>query len=130
MQYLQTFMEMLDHVGGYKEDSLRKKSSLLALILKDRPEGFLPLGPDEEVAPIIDYHLMRSFLRVGLVDVIDVELRSKLRNRQVVSADEERAVRYPAYLADEQLVGLSGKSTGSVDYLFFSARKYCPEMSE
>jgi hypothetical protein len=35
------FLSMLDHIGGYKEDPLRKKTMLLALILEQRPERFL-----------------------------------------------------------------------------------------
>jgi ribokinase len=126
---LSTFLRLLDHIGGYKEDPLRKKSTLLAVILNQRPESFLPLRDDEQLAPVIDYHLMRSCLRVGLVDVLDEELGDKLRRRQVVSAAEEWAVRYPAYRAIEQVVALSGKSAGAVDWFFFGARKRCPEMS-
>jgi len=129
-QPLQTFLVLVDKIGGYKEDPLRKKSLLLALILNDRPENFLPLRDDEQVAPPIDYHLMRSCLRVGLIDVIDEELKIKLRNRQIVLPAEEWAVRYPAYRAIEQVVALSGKSLGAVNQYFFSARKRCPEMSE
>jgi len=129
-QPLQTFLVTLDQVGGYKEDPLRKKSLLLALILNDRPENFLPLRDDEQVAPVIDYHLMRSCLRVGLIDVMDEELKNKLRNRQIVLPAEEWAVRYPAYRAMEQVLALSGKSLGAVNDFFFNARKRCPEMSE
>ena len=129
-QPLQTFMVILDQIGGYKEDPLRKKSSLLVMILNQRPEMFLPLQDDEEVEPVIDYHELRSCLRVGLIDVIDEELRNKLLNRQIVSPAEEWAVRYPAYRAREQVVALSGKSEGAVDWFFFGARKRCPEMSE
>jgi sugar/nucleoside kinase (ribokinase family) len=127
---LQTFIATLDHIGGYKEDPLRKKSSLLALILNQRPENFLPLRDDEQVAPVIDYHALRSCLRVGLIDVMEKELKNKLLNRQTVSPAEEWAVRYPAYRAREQVVALSGKSEGAVDWFFFGARKRCPEMSE
>ncbi len=127
---LQTFIASLDQIGGYKEDPLRKKSSLLVLILNQRPENFFPLREDEGVAPVIDYHLMRSFLHVGLIDVIDDKLKNKLLDRQVVSPDEEWAVRYAAYRAMQQLVERSGKSEGAVDYFFFNARKRCPEMSE
>ena len=129
-QPLETFLVTLDQIGGYKEDPLRKKSSLLALILNQRPETFLPLRDDEQVAPVIDYHALRSCLRVGLIDVIDEELESKLLNRQIVSPAEEWAVRYAAYRAREQVVALSGKSEGAVDWFFFGARKRCPEMSE
>jgi hypothetical protein len=126
---LQTFLLTLDHIGGYKEDPLRKKSLLLAMILNLRPENFLPLRDDEQIAPVIDYHLMRSCLRVGLIDVIDEELKMKLTNRQIVSPVEEWAVRYPAYRAMEQVEALAGKSTGAVDWYFFNGRKRCPEMS-
>jgi sugar/nucleoside kinase (ribokinase family) len=129
-QPLGTFIATLDHIGGYKEDPLRKKSSLLALILNQRPENFLPLRDDEQVAPVIDYHALRSCLRVGLIDVMDEALKNKLINRQIVSPAEEWAVRYPAYRAREEVVALSGKSEGAVDWFFFGARKRCPEMSE
>jgi hypothetical protein len=130
-QPLQTFMVTLDRVGGYKEDPLRKKSALLALILNQRPEMFLPLPNDEQIAPVIDYHAMRSCLRIGLIDVLDRELETKLIKRQVVSSAEEWAVRYPAYLALEEVVLLSGKSLSAVNsFLFPNARKRCPEMSE
>jgi hypothetical protein len=130
-QPLQTFLLTLDQIGGYKEDPLRKKSGLLAMSLNQRPETFLPLRNDEQVPPVIDYHFMRSCLRVGLIDVIDAELKNKLRNRQIISPAEEWAVRYAAYRAMEQVVALSGKSTGAVvSFFFFYARKRCPEMSE
>jgi sugar/nucleoside kinase (ribokinase family) len=127
---LQSFMAALDQIGGYKEDPLRKKSNLLLLILNQRPEKFILLREDESVAPVIDYHLMRSFLRVGLIEVTDDELFNQLIQRQIVSSDQEWAVRYAAYLAMQQLVDQSSKSQGVVDYFFFNARKRCPEMSE
>jgi hypothetical protein len=127
---LQTFIRLLDTIGGYKEDPLRKKTDLLALILNQRPETFLPFGKNEQVEPVIDYHLMRSNLRVGLVDVLDKDLNRKLVDRQVISPDEEWVVRYTAYRAIEKVVAISGKSMGAVDWFFFGARKRCPEMSE
>jgi len=128
---LQTFLDLLDQIGGYKEDPLRKKSALLTLILNQRPERFLPLRDDEQVTPVIDYHAQRSCLRFGLIDVIDRALNDKLRNRQIVLSDEEWAVRYAAYRATEKVSILSGKSMGAVDWFFFNnARKRCFEMSE
>jgi sugar/nucleoside kinase (ribokinase family) len=129
-QPLQTLITTLDQIGGYKEDPLRKKSSLLALALTQRPERFLPLGESEQVAPVIDYHALRSCLRIGLIEVMDEQLSNKLVNRQIVSPTEEWAVRYAAYRAVEQVTALSGMSTGAVDQFFFGARKRCPEMSE
>jgi sugar/nucleoside kinase (ribokinase family) len=129
-QPLQTFLSILDHVAGYKEDPLRKKSTLLAMILNQRPERFFPLRGDEQVAPVIDYHLMRSCLRVGLLEIANERLEEAVRNRRVVSPADEWAVRYAAYRVIESLVSLSRKDMGAVDYFFFGARKRCPEMTE
>ena len=127
---LKTFTELLDMIGGYKEDPLRKKTGLLALTLDQRPEAFLSPGKDEQIWPVIDYHVMRSCLRIGLVEVIDRELREKLADREILAPADEWAVRYPAYLAIEGIVSSSGKSMGAVDWFFFNSRKRCPEMTE
>lgn len=124
------FLELLDHIGGYKEDPLRKKSALLAVILNQRPEKYFIPGKGEEMTPVIDYHAMRTCLRVGLVEVVDRPLRERLSARRVLQPDEEWAVRYACYLATAQVAASSGKSIGAVDWFFFNSRRRCPEMTE
>ncbi len=128
---LKTFMMLLDHIGGYKEDPIRKKSSLLALSVSARPEAFLRYGQDETVAPVVDYHCMRSVLRIGLVEVLDADLYQKLAERRLLNEDEEWAVRYAAYHIQKQVEALSGKPIGAVDWFFFNyMRSHCPEMTD
>lgn len=127
---LQTFLSSLDYIGGYKEDPLRKKSVLLALILRQRPEKFLRVNPDEEVPPVIDYHLQRSCLRIGLIQVTDEKLRQAIISRELLPAQDEWAIRWASYRAIAQVQRASGKSMGAVDWFFFGARRRCPEMSE
>ena len=124
---LHSLLRRLDHIGGYKEDPLRKKSALLAIILQQRPEGFLQF--DEPIPPVVDYHVMRSCLRTGLIDIDDATLRSRLTARTLLSAGDEWAVREAAYHAMQDLVRQSGKSMGAVDWFFFQARQRCPEMT-
>ena len=126
---LRALFRLLDHISGYKEDPLRKKATLLAIILRQRPEAFLANGEDE-MPPVVDYHVMRSCLRTGLIDVADDELATKLVRRQLLSGADEWAVRAAAHTAIEQVVVKSGKSMGAVDWFFFQARKRCPEMSD
>jgi hypothetical protein len=127
---LLSLIQILDHIGGYKEDPFRKKSSLLALILSERPEKFLQLNGSEQIQPIIDYHLMRSCLRIGLVDVLDPNLRQALVERRLLQPADEWAVRQASFEAIGSLTALSGKSMAAVDRFFFNARRWCPEMSE
>lgn len=127
---LYTFLERLDHIGGYKEDPLRKKSALLATILAERPEKFLHPASGETTPPIIDYHNQRACLRIGLIDVIDPALQQALAERRVIPSADEQAVRQAAYDAMHLVSTLSGKSIAAVDWYFFNARRYCPEMTE
>ena len=128
---LDAFLRLLDHVGGYKEDPLRKKSALLAMILNQRPELYLSFGADERLEPVIDYHLLRLALRTGLVDVLDDGLRQELADRRLLAPDDEWAVRSAAYRAIEELATESGRESGSLDHwLFSNARNRCPEMTE
>ena len=129
-QPLTALLSLLDHVGGYKEDLLRKKAGLLALILQQRPERWLEPVAGEAFPPVIDYHLMRSCLRVGLIDVTDEALERALLERRLLEPADEWAVRLAAYEAIELLVAHSGRTMGAVDWFFFNARRRCPEMSE
>ena len=120
----------LDRVAGYKEDPLRKKSALLAMILRQRPEGLLRRVEGDTIPPIVDYHVQRSCLRTGLVRVRDEALRRRLAGRELVGAGDEWAVRRAAHDAMLALERESGRSMEVVDWLFFRNRSRCPEMSE
>ena len=100
------------------------------MILNNQPEKYFEFGKMESLPPIVDYHYMRSNLRMGILDVRDEILREKLERRELVSASEEREIRFAAYQAVEKLPDLSGRTMATVDEYFFFSRKRCPEMSE
>jgi len=126
---LATLLNLLDHLGGYREDPLRKKSALLAIILRQRPEGWLLDMSGDDSPPIVDYHIQRTCLRTGMVRVDDV-LRKRLTTRLIVEESDEAAVRRAAHSAVERLAEISGKSMGAVDWFLFQMRHRCPEMAE
>jgi ribokinase len=125
-----TLLALLDHVGGYKEDPLRKKSALLALVLRQRPERFLRSRDGDDVPPIVDYHIQRSCLRVGLVRVNDSELEDRLSARRILSREDEGSVREACYRAVAAVQKASGRSMAAVDWFFFQNRRRCPEMTD
>lgn len=120
-------LALLDHVGGYREDPYRKKSALLAAVLRQRPEGFLRVVAHDDVPAIVDYHVQRSCLRTGLVVVDDGVLRRRLEQRRLLTAVEEDAVRAACVEAVDGLVAASGRSMGAVDWFLFGMRRRCPE---
>ena len=105
---------MLDHIGGYKEDLIRKKSNLLALCLSQRPEKFITFGEDEKVEPVVDYHAQRACLRTGAIEIVDKDLRKKLADRRIVEPDEEWAVRFAGYRVQQAVVEQTGKDLGAM----------------
>ena len=124
-------LRTLWNIGGYKNDPLQKKSALLIYILLNRPENFLQLGDSEEELPCIDYHLMRTALRTGMVSVCDTYLEQKITSRALVSEEQEYDVRQNVYKAINMLVDTSPNlNMVSVDQFLFRMRKGCPEMSE
>lgn len=126
---VRSLLRLLDHVGGYREDPWRKKAALLAVVLRQRPEHFLPEVDGDDVPPIVDYHVQRTALRTGMVDVVDPTLRALMVDRRVITAADEAAVRSATFAAVQSLADLSGRSMGAVDWFLFQMRHRCPEMS-
>jgi sugar/nucleoside kinase (ribokinase family) len=130
-QPLKALLKLLEEVPGYREDPYRKKAMLLAMTLTNRPERFLNVrgaGSDVGWGPVVDYHIQRTALRTGIVVPLDQELRAKLNARELLSAVDEDAVRRATFDAVEELATASGASHAGIDYLFFQARKRCPEV--
>lgn len=111
-------------------DPFNKKATLLAMALANRPEHFLKIEPDSpQWRPIVDYHLMRSALRLGLVDLAE-RFADCVSSRSWVDAEIELAIRLAVYAAVDRVITLSGRPMAEVDKLMWLARKYCPEMEE
>lgn len=126
---MRSLLRLLDHVGGYREDPFRKKAALLGVILRQRPEAWLPTVDGDDSPPIVDYHVQRTSLRTGIVMVDDPTLRRRLIERRVLAADEEETVRRATFDAVLGLARASGREMGAVDWFLFQMRHRCPEMS-
>jgi sugar/nucleoside kinase (ribokinase family) len=124
---MRTLLTLLDHVGGYREDPLRKKSALLGVILRQRPERMLPAASDDDAPPIVDYHVQRSCLRTGAVVIDDADLLARIVERRVLDARDEWVVRRATAEAVAALWARSGRDMGAVDWFLFAMRHRCPE---
>jgi hypothetical protein len=126
---VRALLTLLDHVGGYREDPLRKKSALLGVILRQRPERFLPVAVDDDAPPIVDYHVQRTALRTGMVDITDPDLATRVVARRVLPEADEWAIRRATAEAVAALSARSGRDMGTVDWFLFTMRHRCPEAS-
>ena len=125
---LATFLESLTSIPGFGEDPLAKKANLLALVLANRPEQFLDLRGPSMIAPIVDYHIMRTTLRTGCVVIADGDTRQHLTDRTWVGSAAESSIRVAARDAVKALCERSGLDVAEVDgFLFSLGRRLCLE---
>lgn len=124
---LRTFRDLLKKIWGYDQDPLEKKSLLLAMALAHRPEKFLHATDTWHWSPIIDYHLMRLSLRLGMVELEERE-REPNEQRHWVDAETERAIRTAVFEAVSLLIALSCRTMSFIDQIMWEARAYCPEI--
>lgn len=129
---LATFLSALTDrefgVPGFKEDPLKKKALLLVMALVNRPEKFMVPEKDFVWDPIVDYHLMRLALRIGLVTLPN-DWHGPNIDRRLISPAREAEVRKAVYRALKKVIVLSGRTMAEVDVLLWFGRKFCPEMS-
>ena len=126
---LQSFIRLTSSMPGYNKDDLFKKNLLLAMISANRPEKFLKVRSEEKWPPIVDYHVMRVALRLGLIELSLIEY-DQLARRVYVDYWTEAQIRKATFDAIEMVILLSGKPMSEIDFLLWSARRYCPEMTK
>lgn len=121
------FLSSIRTIPGYNRDLFQKRNLLLAMALANRPEHFLEVKDLESWRPIVDYHLMRLALRIGLVGLAPEEARSN-KKREWVFDWLEQEIRRATFDAAWELIQKSGRPMSFIDEKMWMARKYCPEM--
>ena len=126
---LEAFLRILRLESPFGRDSYEKKALLLAMALTNRPERFLRPSAEDSWAPIVDYHLMRVALRLGLVDLNTEEQDFSVR-RAWMNEFQEGHIRGHVWQAVSSLIRESGLAMSTIDETLWMARKYCPEAEE
>ena len=124
---LKEFLWQVRQIPGYNRDLLEKKNLLLAMTLANRPEKFLDVKDPENWKPLVDYHLMRISLRLGLV-YLEKEIQKTIKKREWVHFGIEREIRYAVFNAVSEIIKESDRPMSFIDEKLWLSRRYCPEM--
>ncbi len=126
---IEEFILWTRKIPGYNRDTFfHKKNLLLAMVLANRPEKFLKVKDPQNWKPIVDYHLMRLALRLGLVELEKID-QKKNKKREWVNMFIELEIRRAVYEAIYELIEKSGRPMSFVDEKMWMGREYCPEMT-
>ncbi len=85
-------LSILNALPVFSEDPLHKKSNLFAQLLIDL--DIVHVDDEERIEPLVDYHIIRLYLRTGRIRVLDETLKQKLMARQVVTVEEVTSLRF------------------------------------
>jgi hypothetical protein len=106
-------------------DPVKKKSLYFLSLMRNNSRWQYP--DNASLGPPVDYHEVRGHLRIGTVSVNDTILLKKLRDRTLVTADEDVALRQAVYNAIMLISELSGlRNPSQLHYLFWNVfRSIC-----
>jgi hypothetical protein len=112
--------KLLEEFEAYS-DPLKKKSGVLLNFISS--SGIFEIKDPENFFPIVDYHMLRVFLRTGCLEINDKSLRRKLTNFEKIDSDEE--FRSVSQKILKRISKLSGKTIIELDPIFWSLGRSC-----
>ncbi len=114
------FYENLKKTEAYA-DPLQKKTSFLMKLLEDA--GFINFTSQDEIIPIMDYHMQRVLLRTGCVEVQDHELEKHLKSKKNMADDSE--IRKACIDSMKIIAEESGLSVLKMNDVFYTMGRSC-----
>jgi len=106
------------------QDPLHKKSGAFLLVIFF--SGRWIIHDIEHAKPMVDYHKIRLFCRMGCIDIQDQELAQKLRDQQPVSNEIGEQLRDLSGQLMRQLIQHTGRSLFELDIMLWTfARSAC-----
>ena len=115
--------EILEQLESFS-DPARKKSTFFIKLLLD--SGLMTNIKDpEHFVPVIDYHMQRVLLRMGCVEITDLELKRKLWNREKL--DSDTVIRNACIQAINLISKISGYEILKMNDFFWPLRSCCEE---
>jgi hypothetical protein len=116
-------LDLLSEFYAYRDPVHKKAFFFLALMQNSRL--WVYSDPDHVGAPV-DYHEVRGHLRLGTVQILDPDLRSKLLSGSEVTSGEDVSIRQAVHEALMLVSKYSGINNASqLHYLFWNIFRSC-----
>lgn len=109
------------HVFSAFVDPLKKKSTVAVKFMAE--SGLLKIKDPENIIPMMDYHMQRTLLRTGCIEIMDKELKQALRARRNLSSDKE--IRNASVVAMQKIAKYANKSVLDMNDFFWPLGRSC-----
>ena len=112
--------ELMEHLPAFA-DSQRKKSTVFIKFVIDA--NLFEVNDQQNIIPIMDYHMQRALLRIGCVEVLDDELKEALLTKKTLNSDKE--VRDASVKAIIKIGEFANKTPSEVHDFFWPLGRSC-----
>jgi hypothetical protein len=112
--------ELMEDIPSFA-DPQRKKSTVFIKFVIDA--NLFVIKDQQNIIPIMDYHMQRALLRIGCVEVIDNELKEALINKKTLSSDKE--VREASIKAIIKIGELANRTPSEIHDFFWPLGRSC-----
>jgi hypothetical protein len=114
------FYQQLPQTIAYS-DPLQKKTSFFMKLLED--SKLIGFGKNQDLIPIMDYHMQRVLLRSACIEVHDEQLKYSLQNREAIESDQE--IREACIAAMKIIAQTAGLSIFKMNDVFYTMGRSC-----
>ena len=115
---------LINTLPVFSDDPLHKKGNLLAQILLR--EGIIKVSDEYNMEPSIDYHVIRFFLRTGMIDVSETNTRNRLKSSGEFTLEEVTELRKQIANCMKIVFNESGISIAKQGFIAWTiGRDYC-----
>lgn len=118
------FVAALKNMEAYRDPAAKKAQFFLSIAIKECE--WAPQDPEHLASPV-DYHEMRGHLRIGMLRILDDELKTKVERGLTLTAGEDTALRLTVQAANDRIAKIARITTSKLHYLLWNVfRNCCP----
>jgi len=115
-------LKILSKFEAYK-DPLNKKSIVFLHFCRDA--SIFKIKDVHNFKMPVDYHIMRVALRTGIIEIVDKELKRRLKNKETVNDKDDLGIRSKAQEAYKIVSEHSEFDIPQLDLIFWSLGRSC-----
>lgn len=117
-------LKLFNRLPVYKEDPLHKKSNFLAQVLVD--EKLIKVDDPENIEPLVDYHIMRLYLRTGRIEILNEDITEKIKKKEQLPIEQIVQIRTEISEQIKRFCIKYHKTARQLNIIdWFIARNYC-----
>ncbi|MCL2382911.1 MAG: hypothetical protein FWC79_01775 [Oscillospiraceae bacterium] len=114
----------INSIEVFSEDPLHKKTNLLAQILMN--DEIIIVEDEYNIEPMVDYHIIRLYLRTGRIKIVNKEIEEKIRKKEELSLEQITELRQMIAKQIQRVCSKYSKTANELNIVdWYTGRNIC-----